>query len=493
MSKKYKILIVMLSLQVFFANSYADVIIESATTNYNWLTWSADGKRLAYRSGLDIWTINIDGSDKIQITNMPSERSAWGVTYRPETEYLYYCDNSPSSSTLWWYLKTTFDGSIGRNTVVQVPGGEGYSPPSFSADGSRYCFVHYKRPSYAELKIADADGNNVQLILKDDNIVKGRYITTAEAYWGKGSCSNTLFYCSTIDEESKIRSIYKIDLDGNNKEILTDQKLGWCVLSDISPDGKHLVFYSDNKIFFTNIETKETDLILDDGKNNVNAKFSPDGKRLAYFSYNETDYDIIITESSFAENSKSVNGKIITNSTILGYTAAVGGATIKATEYGITSTTNIYGEFQLLNVPIGKCILEIESSYFQTLTKSIQVTYGINNISDIEIFKPKCQTMYTQQEVDTLLDQISADKNEIISEKEKTITQLTESIASMYTQGYLDSAILEAEIRGELKYDINGDGKVGLEEVIKYLETLSGVRVESLIIFPGNKKHFLSE
>ena len=57
----------------------------------------------------------------------------------------------------------------------------------------------------------------------------------------------------------------------------------------------------------------------------------------------------------------------------------------------------------------------------------------------------------------------------------------------------MDNAIIEAEKRGELKYDINGDGKVGLEEVIKYLETLSGVRVESLIIFPGNKKHFLLE
>ncbi|KPA09528.1 hypothetical protein MHK_010269 [Candidatus Magnetomorum sp. HK-1] len=45
----------------------------------------------------------------------------------------------------------------------------------------------------------------------------------------------------------------------------------------------------------------------------------------------------------------------------------------------------------------------------------------------------------------------------------------------MYSQEYLDKAIIEAEKRGELKYDINNDGKV--EEIIKYLETLSGVRI----------------
>jgi len=65
------------------------------------------------------------------------------------------------------------------------------------------------------------------------------------------------------------------------------------------------------------------------------------------------------------------------------------------------------------------------------------------------------------------------EKNSIIEEKEKTITELNESISFMYTQGYLDQAIYEAEKKGELKYDINNDGKVGLEEVIRYLETLS--------------------
>jgi len=191
--------------------------------------------------------------------------------------------------------------------------------------------------------------------------------------------------------------------------------------------------------------------------------------------------------------SNKILGKIVTSSEILGYTASVGGATIKALPYSISSTTNIYGEFELTDIPDGECIIQIESSYFQTLTKSIIVDNGENIIDTIKVFKPKCQNMYTQQEVDQLLNQIQSEKNAIITEKEATIAQLNTSIASMYSQGYLDKAIIEAEKRGELKYDINNDGKVGLEEIIKYLETLSGVRLESIIIFPEDRKYFLSE
>jgi len=182
----------------------------------------------------------------------------------------------------------------------------------------------------------------------------------------------------------------------------------------------------------------------------------------------------------------NLTSKLITDSSLLGYTATVGGATVTVLPFGITSVTNIYGEFFFDNIPYGNCILEIESSYFETITKNININEGINSLVPIQIYKPKCKSMYTQNEIDQIINQVKNEKESIIFEKEETIRQLSNSMASMYTQGYLDDAIIEAEKRGELKYDINQDGKVGLEEVIRYLETLSGVRVESLIIFPDN-------
>jgi len=209
-------------------------------------------------------------------------------------------------------------------------------------------------------------------------------------------------------------------------------------------------------------------------------------------SLSESEVKLLFSEDGYSINN-SLSGKVVTSQEILGYSACVGGATIKALPHELTTVSNIYGEFNFLHLPEGQCIIEIESSYFQTLTKSIRIDSGKNTINDIEIFKPKCQNMFTQQEIDKLINQVKDEKDSIILEKEQKINQLTESIDSMYTQEYLDKAILEAEKRGELKYDLNGDGKVGLEEVIKYLETLSGVRVESLIIFPDSKQHILSK
>jgi len=198
--------------------------------------------------------------------------------------------------------------------------------------------------------------------------------------------------------------------------------------------------------------------------------------------------DSIIVSAIYDIEEANVTGKLITAAEILGYTACVGGATVKSSSSYVTSVTDIYGNFNLTNMPIGENIIEIESAYFAPLTKTINVVPGNNLLNPIEIYKPKCNNLYTQNEVDKLINQVNVEKNAIIEEKQKTISELSASISSMYTKGYLENAIIEAEKRGELKYDINNDGKVGLEEVIKYLETLSGVRIESLIIFPENNQ-----
>jgi len=84
----------------------------------------------------------------------------------------------------------------------------------------------------------------------------------------------------------------------------------------------------------------------------------------------------------------------------------------------------------------------------------------MNNIGIIEIFEPNCQNRFSQEEVDKLVQQITSEKDEIILAKDQQIQQLNASIASMYTQGYLDQVILEAKKRGELKYHISKEVKL---------------------------------
>jgi len=189
----------------------------------------------------------------------------------------------------------------------------------------------------------------------------------------------------------------------------------------------------------------------------------------------------------------TISGKVVTNSEILGYTASVGGATIQAITHDLSAVTDVYGEFSINNIPPGDCVFQISSNYFQTLTKTVYINYGDTSLEAFQLYIPKCQNMYTQQQLNNEISNIMNEKDNIINEKNLLISELNDSIASMYTQGELDIAIQEAEKRGELKYDINNDGKVGFEEVIKYLEILSGVRLESLIIFPNDKKIILTE
>ena len=253
-------------------------------------------------------------------------------------------------------------------------------------------------------------------------------------------------------------------------------------------------------------------------------------------SYNDWHWDSCYNKpiTIFVHNKENnLSGKILTVTEILGYTACVGGATVKSVETNITAVTDIFGFFKLENLPLGNNTIEVSSNFFKSVTNTIYVESGDNSINAIMLSEPMCkdcytqddineaisevenekntiiatmqnkineltssmETMYKQAELDNMVkeavSEVEIAKNEIIQSKDITIAQLTESISQMYTKEYFDNAILEAEKRGELKYDINQDGKVGLEEIIKYLETLSGVRIESLIIFPNDEKEYI--
>ena len=99
-----------------------------------------------------------------------------------------------------------------------------------------------------------------------------------------------------------------------------------------------------------------------------------------YIFNRELNIDEITTLFDIGKNSSTnkLSGKIVTASEILGYSASVGGAVITALPYSISTTTDIYGEFSFTNIPYGNCILEIESSYFKKITKTVNVKLGIN-------------------------------------------------------------------------------------------------------------------
>ena len=207
-------------------------------------------------------------------------------------------------------------------------------------------------------------------------------------------------------------------------------------------------------------------------------------------------YNRVLSESeilSLYNDQTIITGTIYTASEILGYSACVGGATIRSIETGLSATTDIYGFYEIQNITIGKHTLEISSNFFKPITVCVDVINGNNKIQPIMLNEPMCKHLFTQVDLNEAIEKVEIEKNLIIAQKDQSISELNESMAQMFTKEYLESAIKEAEKRGELKYDINNDGKVGLEEIIRYLEQLSCVKLESIIIFPHDKKYYLSD
>lgn len=70
------------------------------------------------------------------------------------------------------------------------------------------------------------------------------------------------------------------------------------------------------------------------------------------------------------------------------------------------------------------------------------------------------------------LNSTIVEKDHIITQKDQTISELNSTITSMFSQGQLDQAVLDER----RKWDINADNKITLEEAIHALQVIAGIR-----------------
>ena len=265
--------------------------------------WSSDQEQLTFtgkqNETTNIYTVNIDGTNLQQITNLPQGRLTWGPTYRPGTDQIYYMDNSVQDPGLHWIAFTSRNGKAGRNPLLMVPGGHSYSPARFSPEGKRFCFCHrqgyYDKKIWnklrAQIKIANADGSNITTIL-DGNDPIGWVI------WGRGINSNHLAYSkitgyvqSGNGGSGGVRSIYTIRTDGTQEKRITDEQLGDCFVYDWSPDGKKLLIsVNDRQIYEINSDGTNPIQISNDNYENTYPVYSPDGTSILYVSKRAEKY-----------------------------------------------------------------------------------------------------------------------------------------------------------------------------------------------------------
>ncbi len=177
-------------------------------------SWSPDGTRFVFYHYVDrntrhIYTINIDGSDPVQLTNHLNIRDS-SPRWSPDGTQIVFRSNRDGDSEI--YVMDTDGSNVIRLTHSPGPGGNG--GPAWSPDGRQIAFIS-SRDGNGEIYVMDADGRNqVNLTQHPEADISptwspdGRYIAFVSESGRDG-------------DRHENREIYVMKADGTNQVNLT--------------------------------------------------------------------------------------------------------------------------------------------------------------------------------------------------------------------------------------------------------------------------------
>jgi TolB protein len=125
-------------------------------------TWSASGRQIAFESeqnppGYDIWVIDADGTDAVDITN--SDWHDFGPVWSPNGRQIAFMSDRDHTNDEWDIYVMDADGSNARRLTTA----SGFPIPwSWSPDGKRILF--YRDGS---IIVANADGSGETVLTSD--------------------------------------------------------------------------------------------------------------------------------------------------------------------------------------------------------------------------------------------------------------------------------------------------------------------------------------
>jgi TolB protein len=123
---------------------------------------SADGKRIVYVKGGDLYTANRSGGDEVQVTDTPVvERHP---SFSPSGNKLLFATNSTVNKPGHIFTVRTDGGD--RTQLTQSEHGD--SEPAYSPDGNKIVFVRDLPPSITQLFKMDADGGDREQLTSGD-------------------------------------------------------------------------------------------------------------------------------------------------------------------------------------------------------------------------------------------------------------------------------------------------------------------------------------
>lgn len=138
---------------IHLARAADDVVaLTDSDADDRWPTLTPDGRQIVYHSDGDIWIMNVDGSDKQQLTTDPAGDYESSVS--PDGTRILFTSNRSGDDDVWIM---NIDGSDQRN-LTNHPAADAW--PFFSADGEYVYFQTDRLGVNSNLMVMRADGGD---------------------------------------------------------------------------------------------------------------------------------------------------------------------------------------------------------------------------------------------------------------------------------------------------------------------------------------------
>lgn len=249
--------------------------------------WSPDGSRIVVMRDFELWVVNADGSNLLQITDgVSGGLLSLSPTWSPDGDEIAFVRTTGEITPVSDIWKIAATGGI-PNRLTHAVGDLQNFAPSWSPDGTRIAFARRHGESFGIYAIAP-DGSGEQELASDPSDV------FPDVPWLSWSpAGDRLMYLSTGTGNYEI---WDLASDGSDRRNLTNSN-GNETEPTWWPDGSKIVYSREDAIYVMNANGSGQRILANLPNQDEEARVSPAGDKLAWASFFEGNWEVYVAEA----------------------------------------------------------------------------------------------------------------------------------------------------------------------------------------------------